>query len=92
MKYGVFSLFFVAILVSSIGSYAGEKNCYMHLVEKRKTEAEVKAIVDSKCPSVCKEWLCTTGGHGSYTGTYSKEEDWRTKEVWKVMCRCEYKY
>lgn len=92
MKYNAIWLLFISVLVLSFGSYAGEKNCAMHLVEKSKTEDEIKKLTDKNCPSVCKEWLCTTGGHGRYTGKYSKEEDWRVKSIWKIMCQCHYDY
>lgn len=53
IKYNVIGLIFMSVLVSSFGSYAGEKNCAMHLVERSKTEDEIKKITDEKCPSVC---------------------------------------
>lgn len=92
MKYTIIPLVFMSVFVSSLASYAGEKNCELHLIEKSKSEAEIKGVADQKCPSQCKDWLCTTGGHGSYTGKYSKEEDWRIKTIWKIMCQCHYDY
>jgi hypothetical protein len=93
---GLFLSVFLAI--STVPSNAVRKWCESKaLVSQKfiddfnKPETRQNSALQQECTKICKEWWCTTGGHGNFTGKFAYQKS-STGEQDALKCECSYVY